>query len=127
MLFSSATYFVTFAPPMVIQVDISSDLTNDDKIYMFQFLDTNLNSRILYTLLHGIYTGILAVTLWNIFINKSWPIRRAMVAIIMLLYTLITINFGASWSLTHSAFINDGHSFWTVYLNLVVPFSQTYI
>ncbi|KAK0459016.1 uncharacterized protein EV420DRAFT_345841 [Desarmillaria tabescens] len=108
-----------FCSPMAIRVDISSDLTNDDKTYMFQFLDANLNSGILYALLHGIYTGILAVTLWNIFINKSWPIRRAMVAVIILLYTLITISFGARWSLTHFAFIDDGQSFWTVYLNLV--------
>ncbi|KAK0459022.1 uncharacterized protein EV420DRAFT_1642721 [Desarmillaria tabescens] len=103
---------------MATQADIASALTDDDKVYIFQLLDANLNSRILYALLHGIYTGILAVTLWNIFINKCWPIRRAMIAVITLLYTLITISFGASWSHTYSAFIDDGQSFWTVYLNL---------
>ncbi|KAK0467401.1 hypothetical protein IW261DRAFT_1598238 [Armillaria novae-zelandiae] len=48
------------------RVDIPSDLTDNDKASMFQDLDAYLNSMILYALLHGIYTGITAVTLWNI-------------------------------------------------------------
>ncbi len=38
-------------------------------------------------------------------INKRWPIRRAMVIVIILLHALITINFAAEWSFVHSAFI----------------------
>ncbi|SJK98538.1 uncharacterized protein ARMOST_01806 [Armillaria ostoyae] len=102
---------------MATQTDIPSDLTDDDKAYMFQVLDAELNSAILYTLLHGLYTGILAVTLWNIFINKCWPIRRAMVFVIIFLYALITITFVGNWSYVHSAFIETGF-FWTVYLKL---------
>ncbi|SJK98314.1 uncharacterized protein ARMOST_01579 [Armillaria ostoyae] len=94
------------------------DLTVDDSAYMFQFLDTQLNCGMLYALLHGIYTGILAVTLWNIFINKLWPIRRALVVVIILLYVLITISFAVGWSSMHSAFIGNGQSFRTVYLKL---------
>ncbi|KAK0192483.1 hypothetical protein F5146DRAFT_999671 [Armillaria mellea] len=56
---------------MSTQADILSDLTNNDKILVFQELDINLNSLILYALLHGIYTGIVAVTLWNICITAS--------------------------------------------------------
>ncbi|PBK67629.1 hypothetical protein ARMSODRAFT_1086126 [Armillaria solidipes] len=85
---------------------------------MFQFLDTQLNCGMLYALLHGIYTGILAVTLLNIFINKLWPIRRALVVVIILLYVLITISFAVGWSSMHSAFIGNGQSFRTVYLKL---------
>ncbi|PBK94579.1 hypothetical protein ARMGADRAFT_1062235 [Armillaria gallica] len=48
------------------KTDIPSDLTDSDKALLFQFLDAQLNSGILYALLYGIYTGILAVTLWNI-------------------------------------------------------------
>ncbi|KAK0454008.1 uncharacterized protein EV420DRAFT_1645228 [Desarmillaria tabescens] len=103
---------------MAIQADIPPDLTNNDKAFLFQFLNTALNSGILYALLHGIYTGILTVTLWNIFINKSWPIRRAMVVIIILLYALITINFTIKWSTICSAFIKNGRSFFTIYLKL---------
>ncbi len=83
----------------------------------------------------GIYTGILAVTLWNIYepgalhsdlqvevncavINKLWPIRRALVLVIILLYILITTSFAVGWSSMHSAFIGNGKSFRTVYSKL---------
>ncbi|KAK0462696.1 hypothetical protein IW261DRAFT_1627300 [Armillaria novae-zelandiae] len=100
---------------MATQTDIPSDLTDSDKAQMFQFLDIQLNSTILYTLLHGVYTGILAVTLWNIFINKCWPIQRAAVfSVMIILYALITISFAANWSSVYSAFIKNGTSFWTV-------------
>ncbi|KAK0238209.1 hypothetical protein EDD85DRAFT_573509 [Armillaria nabsnona] len=103
---------------MATQTDIPLALTNDKKVFIFKYLDAQLNSTILYALLYGVYTGILAVTLWNIFINKCWPIRRAMVYVIILLHALITINFAATWSYKYSAFINDGKSFWTVNLKL---------
>ncbi|KAK0459024.1 uncharacterized protein EV420DRAFT_1642723 [Desarmillaria tabescens] len=105
---------------METQADIPPDLTDDDKAFFLQALDVELNSGIFYALLYGVYTGILAVTLWNIFINKIRPVRRALVVIIILLHALITINFAADWSYTRSAFIENGQSFWTVYLNLNV-------
>ncbi len=51
-------------------------------------------------------------------INKCWPIRWAMVIVIILLHALITINFAAEWSFVHSAFIENGKSFQTVSLKL---------
>ncbi|KAK0192545.1 hypothetical protein F5146DRAFT_1190781 [Armillaria mellea] len=111
---------------MVTQIDIPSDLTDDDKACIFQLFDAQLNSTILYALLHGIYTGILAITLWNMFINKSWPIRRAMVVVIVLLHVLITISFAATWSYIDSAFIVNGQSLWTVYLQLSSATQVTY-
>ncbi|KAK0474983.1 hypothetical protein EDD18DRAFT_1219543 [Armillaria luteobubalina] len=103
---------------MATQAVIPLDLTDEDSAYMFRFLDTQLNCGMLYALLHGIYTGILAFTLWNIFINKQWPIRRAPVLINILLYILITISFGVGWSTMHSAFIGNGQNSRTVYLKL---------
>ncbi|KAK0219978.1 hypothetical protein IW262DRAFT_1494158 [Armillaria fumosa] len=103
---------------MATQTDIPPDLTNDDKASIFQYNDTQLNAGILYALLLGIYTGILAVSLWNMFINKCWPIRRAMIVVIILLHALITTNFAATWSCLHSAFIDDRNNFWTVFLKL---------
>ncbi|KAK0244108.1 hypothetical protein EDD85DRAFT_1017852 [Armillaria nabsnona] len=94
---------------------IPSDLTDEDKAVVFQYLDASLNSQILCASLHGIYTGILAVTLWNIFINKCWASRRALVVVIILLHALITINFAAEWSFMCSAFIKNGQNFWTVF------------
>ncbi|KAK0220042.1 hypothetical protein IW262DRAFT_1297178 [Armillaria fumosa] len=103
---------------MVTQMDISPDLTNDDKVFIFHTLDIQLNTGILYALLHGIYTGIFAVSLWNIFINKRRSIRRPTIVIIILLYALITTNFAANWSYLYSAFIDNGNNFWTVFLKL---------
>ncbi|KAK0238182.1 hypothetical protein EDD85DRAFT_1005752 [Armillaria nabsnona] len=100
---------------MATQADIPLDLTGDDSAYIFQFLDTQLNGGMLYALLHG----ILAVTLWNIFINKCWPIRRALVVVVILLYVLITVSFSVGWSSMHSAFIGNGLSFRTVYQKLI--------
>ncbi|KAK0192543.1 hypothetical protein F5146DRAFT_507267 [Armillaria mellea] len=54
----------------------------------------------------------------GIVINKCWPIRRAMVAVIILLHSLVTINVAVNWSYRCSAFIENGQSFWTVYLRL---------
>ncbi len=51
-------------------------------------------------------------------INKRWPIRRAMVIVIILLHALITINFAAEWSFVHSAFIENGKSVQAVSLKL---------
>ncbi|PBK73564.1 hypothetical protein ARMSODRAFT_639098 [Armillaria solidipes] len=99
---------------------IPPDLTDDRKAYLYQYRDGNLNSTILYALLHGVYTGILAVTLWNISTNKCWPIRRALIVIIIVLYALTTINFAATWSYIQRAFIDNGQSFWTESLKLNV-------
>ncbi|KAK0454015.1 uncharacterized protein EV420DRAFT_1696533 [Desarmillaria tabescens] len=103
---------------MAIQADIPPDLTNRDKALMFQLLNAYLNSQILLMSLHGIYTRILAVTLWNIFINKCWLIQRALVVIIILLHVLSTIGVATNWSFLCSAFIENGQSFWTISLKL---------
>ncbi|PBK89808.1 hypothetical protein ARMGADRAFT_1064809 [Armillaria gallica] len=114
---------------MTTQTDIPSDLTDDSdhKAVLFQICESQLNSTILYALLHGIYTGILAVTLWNISevnhaaINKCRPIRRAMVIVTILLYALITINFATVWSLTSFTFIENEPGFWTVSSKVYSP------
>ncbi|SJK98307.1 uncharacterized protein ARMOST_01572 [Armillaria ostoyae] len=88
---------------MATQADIPSDVTDNDKAGIFQFLDASLNSIILMALLYGMYTGILAVTLWNISINKCWRIQRALVVVIIFLHALITISVAVEWSLVRSA------------------------
>ncbi|KAK0231575.1 hypothetical protein IW262DRAFT_1454598 [Armillaria fumosa] len=106
---------------MATQTAIPLDLTDDDKESAFQYLDSNLNVGILYALSYGLYTGILAVTLWNIFTtNKFWKIRRAIAVVIILIHVLITFNFAANISYIRSAFIENGQNFWTVYLKLQV-------
>lgn len=70
-------------PVMTYQLDIPSDLSGSDIAAVFQYLDSQLNTEIVYAFLYGlysrlglllshpslhlgIYTGIVAVTLWNI-------------------------------------------------------------
>ncbi|KAK0192571.1 hypothetical protein F5146DRAFT_1120390 [Armillaria mellea] len=98
------------------KTDIPPYVTDDYKAILLQYLDADLNSIILYALLHGIYTGIFAVTLWNIFNNKSRPMQRAIVVVITVLYALITISVVTDWSYFSSAFIDNGQSFWTIFL-----------
>ncbi len=57
----------------------------------------------------------------GIVINKCWPIRRAVVVVIILLHALATIGFAANWSYIHFAFIVNGQNHWTVYLILWSP------
>ncbi|KAK0222954.1 hypothetical protein EDD85DRAFT_860425 [Armillaria nabsnona] len=54
-------------PVMASQIGpLVPDLTDADRAYIFTELDSALNSRILYSLLLGLYTGIVAVTLESI-------------------------------------------------------------
>ncbi|KAK0466024.1 uncharacterized protein EV420DRAFT_1709727 [Desarmillaria tabescens] len=106
---------------MTSQTDIPEELTDDEINFIFQVLDTTLNTVILAFLLHGIYTGVLAVTLWTNYMNKSRPIRNVMIMAIILIYTLTSIGYAMDWSLVHSTLITvtNGQNFWTVYLKLI--------
>ncbi|SJL18345.1 uncharacterized protein ARMOST_21932 [Armillaria ostoyae] len=97
------------------------DLTDVDRAIIFQILDAELNSVILYSLLIGIYTGIVAVTLRNIYMNKSQPIRRVMVLIVVLLHTMTIFNFASCWAYIDSMFIDNGWNFWTIHLSYSSP------
>ncbi|PBK93720.1 hypothetical protein ARMGADRAFT_1030289 [Armillaria gallica] len=50
---------------MATQTDIPTWLTNSDLAYLTHIFDSGLNSRLLFSQLLGIYTGIFAVTMWN--------------------------------------------------------------
>ncbi|PBK93531.1 hypothetical protein ARMGADRAFT_1012377 [Armillaria gallica] len=110
-----------FTSSMVAQNIIPLNLTDAEKAFILQSLDTNLNARILISLLHGIYTGIVAVTLWNIFTSKSRPIGRTMVVVIILLYIVATINFVLNWLYVRSIFVEHGQDFRTRYLAQCIP------
>ncbi|KAK0222373.1 hypothetical protein IW262DRAFT_976411 [Armillaria fumosa] len=73
-------------------------------------LDLNLNATILQALLHGLYTGIVAITLWTAF-SSSRLLRSAFLhAIIVTLYALSIISFGTNWTFERSAFIEHDNS-----------------
>ncbi len=60
-------------------------------------------------------------------INKCWQIQQGLVVVIILLHGLTTINFASQWSYIHSAFIENGKSFWTVYLKFTSPTPSTFL
>lgn len=109
--FMDSPAFFSQRSSMAAQTNIPPDLSDADRNSIFQSLDTDLNSRILYSLLTGFYTGVTAVTLWNIFTNKSRPIARAMVVVITLLYIVTIIDFAFIWSNVPSIFVHHGQNF----------------
>ncbi|KAK0465972.1 uncharacterized protein EV420DRAFT_804413 [Desarmillaria tabescens] len=102
---------------MATQTDIPPSVTDAEKALIFYELDDDLNSVIFCSLLHGIYTGIAAVTLGNvIFTKNSRPIGRAIVVIIILLHIGTTIDRALTWTYIHSLFVNHGQSLWIKYV-----------
>ncbi|SJL17781.1 uncharacterized protein ARMOST_21343 [Armillaria ostoyae] len=82
---------------MSLKTDVLGFLFSGDpgsfQNFVSEFRDSKLNETTELALLHGIYTGIISIALWNIFNNKSRSIGRVMVAITILLYIATTINF----------------------------------
>ncbi|SJL13678.1 uncharacterized protein ARMOST_17126 [Armillaria ostoyae] len=103
---------------MAAHTNILPDVTDPDKALISYKLDAELNSVILYSLLHGIYTRIVAVLLGSMIcpMDKSRPTGQAMAVIIILLYVATTIAFAFTWSYTHSIFVDHGQTLWTKYM-----------
>ncbi|KAK0205407.1 hypothetical protein DFS33DRAFT_764983 [Desarmillaria ectypa] len=101
---------------MAAQTGSLAGLTDDDVALIFKYLDTELNSTIFQGQLFGIYTGIIAFTLWNIYTNKCQPIGRAMIVVILILHVLAAIDFALYWSYIYTIFINHGQTLVDEYL-----------
>ncbi|SJL10684.1 uncharacterized protein ARMOST_14075 [Armillaria ostoyae] len=109
------------------QINTPPDLTDNDKAIIFQELDGALNSTMLYSLLCGLYTGILAVTLWNISTTKSRHIGRAMIIIILLLHITTIIDLSFTWSEIDSVFVDHGQNLLTKFVVYISPGTVTSI
>ncbi|KAK0483038.1 hypothetical protein EDD18DRAFT_1200713 [Armillaria luteobubalina] len=83
-------------------------LSDGDIKFVYAVNDSYLNELVIHALMHGIYTCVLIVTLWSIF----------MVFMVILLYTLATIYLAFQWSFTQYAFIDHGETFWWVFVGL---------
>ncbi|KAK0447375.1 uncharacterized protein EV420DRAFT_1713622 [Desarmillaria tabescens] len=106
---------------MAAQAALPPDLTDDDIHFILENLDMNLNCMILQALTHGLYTGVLGVTLWSIFrgsTKNASIVRYVMVLAIIALYVLATIALGPLWALTRHVFIDEGQNCYTVFLEL---------
>ncbi|SJL18783.1 uncharacterized protein ARMOST_22383 [Armillaria ostoyae] len=94
------------------------DLSEDDRRVMFEYLDMILNRMILEHLLHGVYTGIITVTLWTIFTSTKRLHNTFLRTIIIILYFLLTITFAMNWEFEHHAFIECGYNYYSVFTAL---------
>ncbi|KAK0478596.1 hypothetical protein EDD18DRAFT_873141 [Armillaria luteobubalina] len=102
--------------------DIVPGLSYED---LYLDIDASFNANMLYFLLHGIYTGILAITLWTIFTNKSRPVGRVMAVILSLIYIGATIVLAFTWIYTYSFLVKNGQNLWTKFLVIFVTMDIT--
>ncbi|KAK0185434.1 hypothetical protein F5146DRAFT_180949 [Armillaria mellea] len=94
-------------------------LSQDEMKIVFNVLDMNLNRLFLIALLHGLYTGILSVTLWTMFSSPKHLRSKFLGTIIITLYILSTIGLGSSWAFKHRAFIQNGDNYYSVFTMIV--------
>ncbi|KAK0430833.1 hypothetical protein EV421DRAFT_1856285 [Armillaria borealis] len=91
------------------------DLSQDFKSIIFDELDLNLNRMIVQASLYGLYTGIVAMTLWTIFSSPKRLRSTFLCTIIITLYGLSTILFGVDWAFLHRTFIRHGDNSYTIF------------
>ncbi|KAK0461595.1 hypothetical protein IW261DRAFT_1576721 [Armillaria novae-zelandiae] len=92
-----------------MQASLPPDITNADIADILLVLGSEMNRVILAAHLQGMYSGILAVALWTIFTQKSRPISRAIVSVIII-YIMTLASFSLNWSTVCSAFVENGEN-----------------
>ncbi|KAK0226895.1 hypothetical protein EDD85DRAFT_958679 [Armillaria nabsnona] len=95
------------------------NLSHADIQVIFQNTDAFFNAILMQAFCKGIYTGIIAITMWTVFSAKDTNCglsSHMMVFVILCLYVLDTLTFAYEWSFYHWAFIDNGWNFWTVFL-----------
>ncbi|PBK62438.1 hypothetical protein ARMSODRAFT_605449 [Armillaria solidipes] len=93
-------------------------LTDSQIKDIFIHLDTQFNQVMIHAFTHGIYTGVVAVTLWAVASRKSPQNNRRRYFLeltILLLYLLGTFSLCYEWITNASIFITNGKNLWTVY------------
>ncbi|KAK0185438.1 hypothetical protein F5146DRAFT_1143893 [Armillaria mellea] len=94
-------------------------LSQDNKNTVFDTLDMSLNRMALEAWLHGLYTGIVAVTLWTIFSSPHRSSSIFLRTMIITLYVILTIGFSLDWAFARFAFIEYGNNYYSVFTALV--------
>ncbi|KAK0467663.1 hypothetical protein IW261DRAFT_1426414 [Armillaria novae-zelandiae] len=96
------------------------DLSEADIQIIFKITDMEFNTTLLEVFCSGIYTAIIAITMWTVFSAKH-TIRglasHAMIFIILCLYVLNTLSAPFHWAFNQRALIDNGWNFWTVFLS----------
>ncbi|PBK90542.1 hypothetical protein ARMGADRAFT_1082798 [Armillaria gallica] len=95
------------------------ELTDSQIKDIFRNLDMQFNDAMVRAGGHGIYTGVVAVTLWAVVSRNKFqsPGRpRFLIFIILLLYLLATFDLYNGWAMEIAyTTIPNGKTFWTAF------------
>ncbi|KAK0221139.1 hypothetical protein EDD85DRAFT_861997 [Armillaria nabsnona] len=95
------------------------ELTDAQIKDIFRNLDMLFHSTMIRAGGHGIYTGVVAVTLWAVASRNDFRSRgspRFLILVILLLYILATFDLYGGWAVESArATIHNGKSFWTMF------------
>ncbi|KAK0457501.1 uncharacterized protein EV420DRAFT_1764881 [Desarmillaria tabescens] len=80
-----------------------------------QILGNLIGSVVLQGVLHGLYTSILAITLWQLWTSKERRNKVVMGVVVTAIYILTTISFGLTCSFLRYVFIDNDEDMVTSY------------
>ncbi|SJL13504.1 uncharacterized protein ARMOST_16948 [Armillaria ostoyae] len=96
-----------------MQADLPPDVTSTDVASILSILYAEINRLILAAHLQGMYSGVLAVALWTMFMQTIRPVALALVAIIIIVYIMTFANFSLNWLTVRSALVGNGENILT--------------
>ncbi|KAK0465990.1 uncharacterized protein EV420DRAFT_1636563 [Desarmillaria tabescens] len=99
-------------PPQITSADVESILS---------ILDSEMNRVILAAHLQGIYSSVLAVALWTIFTQKSRPVGKVTVIVLIIVYIMAFASFSLNWSTVRSALVVNGQNVLTQITRIETP------
>ncbi|PBK62422.1 hypothetical protein ARMSODRAFT_604793 [Armillaria solidipes] len=86
----------------------------------------SFNQMMVQGLAHGLYTGIVIITLWTVVSKKNrgtFKGSRWLPSVVLLLYLLATVGFAFNWAAVTKIYITNGQSSQMAYEAYVDPFS----
>ncbi|KAK0224635.1 hypothetical protein EDD85DRAFT_234716 [Armillaria nabsnona] len=104
-----------------MQASLPPGLSDADKAKILNDLGSEMDRVILASLLQGLYTGIIAVALWNIYMHKSRPIGPPMIIVIVVLYLTTCANLSLDWLIVRTALVANGQNLLTIFTNFSNP------
>ncbi|PBK76333.1 hypothetical protein ARMSODRAFT_222653 [Armillaria solidipes] len=104
-----------------MQASLPPGLSDADKAKILNDLGSEMDRVILASLLQGLYTGIIAVALWNIYMHKSRTIGPPMIIVIVVLYLTTCANLSLDWLIVRTALVTNGQNLLTIFTNFSNP------
>ncbi|SJL05152.1 uncharacterized protein ARMOST_08525 [Armillaria ostoyae] len=83
--------------------------------FSFQYRDTMLNVTLLESLLYGMYTTVVAFTIWIVAVRDKGRDRLVHSGLVIVMYLITTSHLAARWTFLRGGFIRHGETEETVY------------